>query len=56
MVEDLFESLREERVRAWLTTKNKGIKAAASLKIPATRFDDAIRKVWISATARCKAA
>jgi hypothetical protein len=42
-VEDSFQSLREDRVRAWLRAKNKGMKVAASLHIPASRFDDAIR-------------
>jgi hypothetical protein len=55
-VEVSFESLREDRVCAWLWAKNKGMKAAASLLIPATRFDDAIRKVWMSIAARRKAA
>jgi hypothetical protein len=31
------------------------MKAVASLQIPASRFDDAIREVWMSAAARCKA-
>jgi hypothetical protein len=30
-VEDFFESLRDDRVRAWLRAKNKGMKAGASL-------------------------
>jgi hypothetical protein len=30
-VEDSFDSLREDQVRAWLKAKNKGMKAAASL-------------------------
>jgi hypothetical protein len=30
-VEDSFKSLREERVRAWLGAKKKGMKEAASL-------------------------
>jgi hypothetical protein len=30
-VVDSFESLHEDRVRAWLRAKNKGMKAAASL-------------------------
>jgi hypothetical protein len=42
-VEDLLESLREDRVCPWLMTKNKGIKAPASLQIPAIRFDGVIR-------------
>jgi hypothetical protein len=50
-VEDSFESLHEYRVRAWLRAKNKGMKAVASLQIPASRFDDAIREVWMSAAA-----
>jgi hypothetical protein len=55
-VEDSFESLREDRVHAWLRAKNKGMKAAASPQIPASRFNDAIREVWMSAAARRKAA
>jgi hypothetical protein len=43
MVEDSFESLREDRVHAWLRAKNKGMKATAYLQIPASRFNDAIR-------------
>jgi hypothetical protein len=54
-VEDSFESLREDRVRAWLRAKNKGMKVAASLQITASRFDDAIREVWMSVAARHKA-
>jgi hypothetical protein len=30
-VEDSFESLRDDRVRAWIRAKNKGMKAGASL-------------------------
>jgi hypothetical protein len=56
MVEDSFESLRGDWVRAWLTTKNKGMKATASLQISAGRFDDMIHEVWLSAVARCKVA
>jgi hypothetical protein len=55
-VEDSFKSLREDRVRACLMAKNKGMKAAASLLIPVGRFDDAIHEVWKSAVARRKAA
>jgi hypothetical protein len=55
-VEDSFESLRGDRVRAWLTTKNKGMKATASLQIPTSRFDDVIHEVWLSVVARCKVA
>jgi hypothetical protein len=55
-VEDSFESLREDQVRVWLKAKNKGMKAAASLHIRASRFDAAIREVWMSAVARRKAA
>jgi hypothetical protein len=54
MVEDSFESLREDRVHAWLRAKNKGMKAVASLQIPASRFDDAVHEVWMSATAMRK--
>jgi hypothetical protein len=43
MVEDSFESLREDRVHAWLRAKNKGMKATAYLQIPTSRFNDAIR-------------
>jgi hypothetical protein len=32
------------------------MKASASLQIPSSRFDDAIRVVWMSIAARCKAA
>jgi hypothetical protein len=43
VVEDSFESLREDRVHALLRAKNKGMKVAAYLQIPASRFNDAIR-------------
>jgi hypothetical protein len=55
-VEDSFESLREDRIRAWLRAKNIGMKASSSLQIPANRFDNVIHEVWMSATARRKAA
>jgi hypothetical protein len=44
-VEDSSESLREDRLRAWLRAKNKGMKASTSMQIPASRFEDAIREV-----------
>jgi hypothetical protein len=46
-VEDSFESLCDDRVRAWLRVKNNKMKVAASLQIPASMLDDAIREVWI---------
>jgi hypothetical protein len=55
-VDDSFESLREDQVCAWLSAKNKGMKATASLQIPANRFNDPIREVWMSVAARRKAA
>jgi hypothetical protein len=55
-VEDSFETLCEDQVRAWLRAKNKGMKAAASLQIPASWFDDTIHEVWMSTAARRKAA
>jgi hypothetical protein len=55
-MEDSFESLREDRVRAWLRAENKGMKALTSLQIPASIFDNAIREAWMSAVARRKAA
>jgi hypothetical protein len=55
-MEDLFESLQEDWVRAWLRAKDKGMKAGASLQIPGSRFDDAICDVWMSTVARRKAA
>jgi hypothetical protein len=54
-VVDSFESLCEDRLRAWLRAKNKGMKAAASPQFPMSRFD-AIREIWLTATARRKAA
>jgi hypothetical protein len=55
-VEDSFESLREDWVRAWLRAKNKGMKAAAALQIPANSFNDAICEVWLPTPARRRAA
>jgi hypothetical protein len=55
-VEDSFESLREDRVCVWLKAKNKGMKAATTLQIPGSRFDDVICEAWMSAAARRKAA
>jgi hypothetical protein len=55
-VEDSFESLGKDQVRAWLRAKNKGMKAATSLQIPTSRFDDAIREFWMPDVARRKAA
>jgi hypothetical protein len=55
MVENSFDSLCQDRVRSWLRAKNKGMTASASLQIPANRFDNAIREVWMSAAARRKA-
>jgi hypothetical protein len=43
-------------VHAWLRAENKGMKVAASLHIPASRFTDVIREVWMFAAARRKAA
>jgi hypothetical protein len=41
-VDDLFESLREDRVCAWLRVKNKCMKAAASQQITmSSRFASA---------------
>jgi hypothetical protein len=54
-VEDSFKSLCEDRVRAWLRAKYKGMKVAASLQIPASSFDDTIHEVWMSAVAGRKA-
>jgi hypothetical protein len=53
-VADLFNSLHEGWVCAWPRAKNKGMKAAASLQIPTSRFDDAVHEVWMSATAMRK--
>jgi hypothetical protein len=54
MVEDSFESIREYWVHAWLRAKNKGIKALASPQFPVSRFDDAIREIWMTPVARSK--
>jgi hypothetical protein len=56
VVEDSFESLHEDWVHAWLRAKNKGMKAVASLQIPASRFDEVLCEVWMSAATRRKAA
>jgi hypothetical protein len=43
--EDSFKSLHEDRARAWLKAKNKGMKAVASPQIPVSSLDNAIREV-----------
>ena len=59
MVEDSFESLREDRVRAWLRAKKpKGKKdghAVGCLQFPVSRFDE-VAGIWMAILARRKAA
>ena len=59
MVEDSFESLREDRVRAWLRAKKpEGKKAGHTVgcpQFPCSRFDE-VSRIWMAAAARRKAA
>jgi hypothetical protein len=54
-VEHSFESLRGDRMRAWLRAKNKWMKAAACSHFPIRRFNT-IREIWLTAAARRKTA
>jgi hypothetical protein len=55
-MEDSYESLHEDSVRAWLRAKNTGTKVVASPQFPVSRSDDAIRYIWMTTAARRKAA
>jgi hypothetical protein len=55
MVEDSFETLREDRLRAWLRTEKKGKKASHAARVPQFPADD-LAEVWMIALARHRAA
>jgi hypothetical protein len=57
VVEDSFETLREDRVRVWLRVKKKGKEAGRAVccpQFPISRFDE-IAEIWMVNAARRKA-
>ena len=58
VVEDSFDTLREDRVRAWLGVRKKGKEAGRAVRCPQfpySRFDE-VKAIWMPAPARRKAA
>jgi hypothetical protein len=55
VVEDSFETLREDRLHAWLRAKKKGKKAGCAVRVPQFPTDE-LAELWMTALARCMAA
>jgi hypothetical protein len=51
VVEDSFDTLREDRLHAWLRAKKKGKKVGRALRVPQFSTDE-LAELWMTALAR----